>query len=238
MKDISEIDKNLKIETSIEREGLTFFNSLSKPFKLYGIYHDGEKFRRLPDDVAAATNAGVHRLSTNTAGGRLRFITDSPYVAIKVMIPHETKFSHMSLIGIAGFDMYVFEDGRDRLRKSFLPPYSFKDSYELTRAKLSEAKTTLAVMHPLPRVTEINVDVDDDPRCAYFDQAAWGRYIRMALIIKLLSDKSADKVTEAYEENAELICENPHCITGVERGIKHLFKDGKCVYCDQKANKK
>ena len=131
MKDISEIDKNLKIETNIEREGLTFFNSLSKPFKLYGIYHDGEKFRRLPDDVAAATNAGVHRLSTNTAGGRLRFITDSPYVAIKVMIPHETKFSHMALVGIAGFDMYVFEDGRDRLRKSFLPPYSFKDSYEL-----------------------------------------------------------------------------------------------------------
>ena len=46
MKDISEIDKNLKIETNIEREGLTFFNPLAKPFKLYGIYHDGEKFRR------------------------------------------------------------------------------------------------------------------------------------------------------------------------------------------------
>ena len=113
-----------------------------------------------------------------------------------------------------------------------------KDSYELTRAKLSDAKPTLAVMHPLPRVTEINVDVDDDPRCAYFDQAAWGRYIRMALIIKLLSDKSADTANEAYEENAELICENPHCITGVERGIKHLFKNGKCAYCDQTASKK
>lgn len=113
-----------------------------------------------------------------------------------------------------------------------------KDSYELTRAKLSDAKPTLAVMHPLPRVTEINVDVDDDPRCAYFDQAAWGRYIRMALIIKLLSDKSDAKDAVMGEENAELVCENPHCITGVERGIKHLFKDGKCVYCDQKANRK
>ena len=131
MKDISEFDKNLKIETNIEREGLTFFNALSQPFKLYGIYHDGEKFRRLPDDVAEATNAGVHRLSTNTAGGRLRFITDSPYVAIKVIIPHETRFSHMALVGIAGFDMYVFEDGRHRLRKSFLPPHNFEDSYEL-----------------------------------------------------------------------------------------------------------
>jgi aspartate carbamoyltransferase catalytic subunit len=113
-----------------------------------------------------------------------------------------------------------------------------KDSYELTRAKLSDAKPTLAVMHPLPRVTEINVDVDEDPHCAYFDQAAWGRYIRMALIIKLLSDKSGSATGEIGEENAELICENPHCITGVERGIKHLFKDGKCAYCDQKASRK
>lgn len=113
-----------------------------------------------------------------------------------------------------------------------------KDSYELTRAKLSDAKSSLAVMHPLPRVTEINVDVDDDPRAAYFDQAAWGRYIRMALIMKLLSDKSSGKSSETGEEDASLICKNPHCITGVERGIKHLFKDGKCVYCDQKAGKK
>lgn len=113
-----------------------------------------------------------------------------------------------------------------------------KDSYELTRCKLSDAKPTLAVMHPLPRVTEINVDVDDDPRCAYFDQAAWGRYIRMALIIKLLSDKSSAASAEVGEEDINLVCKNPHCITGVERGIKHLFKDGKCIYCDQKADKK
>lgn len=110
-----------------------------------------------------------------------------------------------------------------------------KDSYELTRAKLADAKPTLAVMHPLPRVTEINVDVDDDERCAYFDQAAFGRYIRMALIIKLLSDKSDKERAEIGEENTTLVCKNPHCITGVERGIKHLFKDGRCVYCDQKA---
>ena len=113
-----------------------------------------------------------------------------------------------------------------------------KDSYELTRAKLSDAKNSLAVMHPLPRVTEINVDVDDDERCAYFDQAAWGRYIRMALIIKLLSDKSQNVSTYSGEENVNLACENPHCITGVERGIKHLFKNGKCIYCDQTAKQK
>ncbi len=113
-----------------------------------------------------------------------------------------------------------------------------KDSYVLTRAKLDAAKEHMAVMHPLPRVTEIATDVDDDPRCAYFDQAAWGRYIRMALIIKLLSDKSQDKhVSDAYSDES-VICKNPHCISGVERGIKHLYREGRCIYCDQRAKKK
>ena len=73
--------------------------------------------------MAESVSEGIGAEYHTTAGGRVRFVTDSPYVAIKVMIPHETKFSHMSLVGIAGFDMYVFEDGRDRLRKSFLPPF-------------------------------------------------------------------------------------------------------------------
>ena len=54
------------------------------------------------------------------------------------------------------------------------------------RKKLEEAKETLSILHPLPRVNEIDVDVDDDPRAHYFDQAAYGRYIRMALIKYLL----------------------------------------------------
>ena len=79
---------------------------------------------------------------------------------------------------------------------------------------------------------------DEAMEIAVGDQVLYGKYIRMALIIKLLSDKSCSAASEIGEESAELICENPHCITGVERGIKHLFKDGKCVYCDQKARKK
>ncbi len=61
-----------------------------------------------------------------------------------------------------------------------------KDSYILTPEKLREAKSDLTIMHPLPRVNEISVAVDKDPRAAYFRQARYGRYIRMALILKLL----------------------------------------------------
>ncbi len=62
-----------------------------------------------------------------------------------------------------------------------------KDSYILTPEKLNNAKKDLAIMHPLPRVNEISVQVDKDPRACYFRQVKNGKYIRMALILKLLN---------------------------------------------------
>ena len=61
-----------------------------------------------------------------------------------------------------------------------------KDSYILTPEKLNTAKKDLAIMHPLPRVNEISVAIDDDPRACYFKQVLGGKYMRMALILKLL----------------------------------------------------
>ncbi len=61
-----------------------------------------------------------------------------------------------------------------------------KDSYILTPDKLATAKDDLTIMHPLPRVNEISVAIDDDPRAAYFRQVKNGKFIRMALILKLL----------------------------------------------------
>ena len=61
-----------------------------------------------------------------------------------------------------------------------------KDFYILDKDKLSLAKENMLVLHPLPRVNEISVEVDDDPRAAYFKQAQYGVYVRMALILTLL----------------------------------------------------
>ena len=61
-----------------------------------------------------------------------------------------------------------------------------KDSYILTRDKLATAKPDLSILHPLPRVNEISVEIDRDPRACYFKQVLCGKYIRMALILKLL----------------------------------------------------
>ncbi len=108
-----------------------------------------------------------------------------------------------------------------------------KDSYILTRAKLEGAKPTLSILHPLPRVNEIDVDVDDDPRAHYFDQAMYGRYIRMALILKLLATKGVDDRRVKGDPGESIQCVNPHCISTSERGVKKLFREGKCIYCDQ-----
>ena len=61
-----------------------------------------------------------------------------------------------------------------------------KDFYVLDKAKMAKAKDDMLVLHPLPRVNEISVEIDDDPRAVYFDQVQYGKYVRMALILTLL----------------------------------------------------
>ena len=63
-----------------------------------------------------------------------------------------------------------------------------KDSYILTPERLWNAKADLSILHPLPRVNEISVAIDDDPRACYFKQVLYGKYMRMALILKLLQE--------------------------------------------------
>lgn len=114
-----------------------------------------------------------------------------------------------------------------------------KDSYILNAKKLLTAKEDLSIMHPLPRVNEIDVDVDDDERAHYFDQAKYGRYIRMALILMLLKTKGVKDSRQHGIENPRLVCKNPHCISSTERGIKRLFdEENRCVYCDQSAEER
>ena len=120
-----------------------------------------------------------------------------------------------------------------------------KDSYVLTTEKMSLAKKEMAVLHPLPRVNEISVKVDDDPRAAYFRQALNGTYMRMALILKLLAEAKADPVKEAVDTTDfvyDFVCHNPKCISQVEQELPQIFKltdkaanIHRCIYCEQKA---
>ena len=85
---------------------------------------------------------------------------------------------------------YVKEDILEKERFFNEEDYlRLKDYYILNKEKLEKAKKDLCILHPLPRVNEISVEVDDDPRACYFKQARYGKYIRMALILKLLDIK-------------------------------------------------
>ena len=126
-----------------------------------------------------------------------------------------------------------------------------KDSYILNTDKLAHAKADMIIMHPLPRVNEISVAVDKDPRACYFQQVLNGKFIRMALILTLLglapevadSDVIGDDVAR-YEEavvNAKehgFHCASGRCITSVEQELPQAFfktENGyRCIYCDRK----
>ena len=81
---LDEIDKNLKVDSSIDKTGLSFYHFEQSPFKIYGNLErdeDGRLFR-LPKKIAKETNTGVLSLASNTAGGRVKFRTNSTRVAI------------------------------------------------------------------------------------------------------------------------------------------------------------
>ena len=131
MKTLVDFDKNFKIETKIDAEGLKFYSVLSAPFTIYGVKYVDGKFRRLDESIAKATNDGVHFLHANTAGGRVKFRTNSPYVAISVKTGKVVQFSHFPLTGYAGLDLYVDgKDGKESYVNTFKPPCNIVDGYE------------------------------------------------------------------------------------------------------------
>ncbi len=124
-------------------------------------------------------------------------------------------------------------------RERFVDPAAYercKGIYVLTRSKLQRAKRELLVMHPLPRVDEIHVDVDDDPRAVYFQQARYGMFARMALLFDLANQPRWDSLP-AVDIGAGQRCRNPACITRTEWYLPRLDRELEgqscCGFCDK-----
>ena len=105
--DLSVVDKNMTATVTIDRTGLDFYDIDKEPFRLYGVYRDGEKYRRLPEDVAYSANNGVGSLHANTAGGRLRFVTDSSRFALLIKRGVDMPSDNGAYLLRASFDIYV-----------------------------------------------------------------------------------------------------------------------------------
>ena len=182
----------------------------------------------------------------------VRFVLISPaelkipgFIRYNVLERHKIPYTEVTSLEEAMPQLDVLYMTRIQ-RERFEDPWDYerlKDSYILDTEKMKLAKEAMCVMHPLPRVNEISVKVDDDPRAAYFRQALNGKYMRMALILKLLEEAKDPKKEEI--DTTELVygkeCTNPKCISAIEQELPHISRvtDAtenihRCIYCEKR----
>lgn len=106
--DIKKIDKNFDI-TFVPPEDIEWFSVREYPFSVHGVAYSEEEglYRRMPKEIAETISEGVAHLSKNTAGGRVRFATNSPYIAVHMEEPFEIPFSHMTVAGKNGVSIFA-----------------------------------------------------------------------------------------------------------------------------------
>ena len=180
----------------------------------------------------------------------IRFVLISPE---ELKLPGFVRFNTLEKHHIPYTEVTSLEDALPELdvlymtriqRERFDDPWQYerlKDSYVLDTAKMKLAKEQMCVLHPLPRVNEISVAVDDDPRAAYFRQALNGKFMRMALILKLLKQAQENPAREPIrgELRYDLVCRNPRCISATEQELPQIFRltdkaagIHRCIYCE------
>ena len=184
----------------------------------------------------------------------IKFVLISPnelkipgFIRYNVLEKHSIPYTEVSSLEEAMPQLDVLYMTRIQ-RERFDDPYEYerlKDSYILDTEKMKLAKETMCVLHPLPRVNEISVKVDEDPRAAYFRQALNGKYMRMALILKLLEEAKRNPAKEAIDTSDleyDRVCKNPKCISQTEQELPQLFRCTdkaanihRCIYCEQRA---
>ena len=155
-------------ENNIQDADIRYYDVLEHTaFDLYGLYNPREEggYKRLPDALAKAVNPGVAGLYTNTAGGRIRFCTDSAYVAIRLTLPKITRFDHMTLIGTSGSDLY--EDHPETERSyhigTFRPPVSMTEGYAGICRLGTRKRRYFTINLPLyNNVTRVEIGLQED----------------------------------------------------------------------------
>lgn len=114
--------------SELEKSDVVFHAVHDGPFRVYGLFYRDGKYRRLPEEVAKTGHETVLEHHACTAGGRLRFKTDSAYVAIAARLPNVGKMAHFAMTGSAGFDLYVKQGGVDKYVCSLRPSFYITDS--------------------------------------------------------------------------------------------------------------
>lgn len=129
MNNIQNMDKNLLIKDGFRKEGTKTYNIAEKPFEIYGLGGKYEKgFARMPLESAQKVSENVAHFVFHTAGIRVRFSTNSKYIAINATMPSVGRNTYFSLTGSASFDLYCKEGDKQKYIKTFAPKYDITNS--------------------------------------------------------------------------------------------------------------
>lgn len=158
---LADVDKNFAVAKVGSKE-YVFLSCLSEPFTVYGLIlpnEDDPHFMRMPQKVADQVNRQVHLLASCTAGGRVRFRTDSASIAIRVKMHNIYRGPHFPLTGTAGLDLYA--DGV--YRGTFVPPEETTDGFESkVDLKTKEMRDILIHMPLYSGVISLEIGVEPD----------------------------------------------------------------------------
>lgn len=161
---IEEIDKNLKVETSINKQDIVWLSPKEAPISIHGLCETEQDmpYHRLPQSVAKASNSGVEGLMWHTAGGRIRFATNSPYIAIKAVMKECGTMPHITKAGQSGFDLYRYVSGKQVYVSTFMPIPGLTKGYESCADVPAEMNTYNINMPLYDGVVELYIGLSKD----------------------------------------------------------------------------
>lgn len=161
---IAELDKNLSVQHSLPqevKESFEFFDAEQAPFSIHGVFRDGDCLVRVPEAVAETVSEGVLHLSRCTAGGKVRFRTDSRRVAVIAVCPENDGMPHFAYTGVCGFDVYADFNEKQRYFGTVIPPLHFKGGFEgVVNLKTSEMRTVTVNMPLYNGVQKLYIGVE------------------------------------------------------------------------------
>ncbi len=157
---MNQVDKNLIVATKINTDGIVFYDATKPPFSHHGVWYEDGRFYRVPKDVAPKVSPNVVQKSTQTAGGRIRFKTNSNNIAIKTVLHNTEDVTIMADVATKGFDFYA----DDIFVRSFSPPPRQDDGdFESLRGIGGEHREReITVNMPLySGVSELYIGIDE-----------------------------------------------------------------------------
>lgn len=158
-------DQNMIVSNELGKDDIKFYNVKEAPFNIYGMYDKkiGKPFTRMDTDVAKKVSEGVLWSSYSTAGGRIKFKTSSPYVAIRTRYDGETaRWPQMGGSATNGFDLYENVNGKEEFRGLFIPPLNKQDNYEQIIELFTDGIHDLTLNMPIyGRVDELFIGIKE-----------------------------------------------------------------------------